>query len=52
MRSLWNKYSLCHYNNNSLHNTDVMAAKDNGLECTCVNNGDFTVLVSGGGRYS
>ena len=27
-----------------------LAAKDSGLECTCVNNGDFTVLVSGGGR--
>ena len=26
-----------------------LAAKDRGLECTCVNN-DFTVLVSGGGR--
>ena len=27
-----------------------LAAKESGLECTCVNNGDFTVLVSGGGR--
>ena len=26
-----------------------LAAKESGLECTCVNN-DFTVLVSGGGR--
>ena len=27
-----------------------LAAKESGLECTCVNNDDFTVLVSGGGR--
>ena len=27
-----------------------LAAKDGGLECTFVNNDDFTVLVSGGGR--
>ena len=27
-----------------------LAAKDSRLECTCVNNDDFTVLVSGGGR--
>ena len=25
-------------------------AKVSGLVCTCVNNDDFTVLVSGGGR--
>ena len=31
------------------HRCDL-AAKDSGLECTCVNNDDFTVLVSGGGR--
>ena len=28
-----------------------LAAKESGLECTCVNNDNFTVLVSGGGRY-
>ena len=27
-----------------------LAAKESGLECTCVNNDDFTVLVSGGDR--
>ena len=27
-----------------------LVAKESGLECTCVNNDDFTVLVSGGGR--
>ena len=27
-----------------------LAAKHSGLECACVNNDDFTVLVSGGGR--
>ena len=27
-----------------------LAAKENGLEVTCVNNDDFTILVSGGGR--
>ena len=27
-----------------------LAAKECGLECTCVNNDDFTVLVSGGSR--
>ena len=27
-----------------------LAAKESGLECTCVNNDDFTVLVSGDGR--
>ena len=27
-----------------------LAAMENGLECTCVNNDDFTVLVSGDGR--
>ena len=27
-----------------------LAAKDSGLECACVNNGDFIVLASGGGR--
>ena len=27
-----------------------LAAKESGLECACVNSGDFTVLVSGGGR--
>ena len=27
-----------------------LAAKESGLECTCLNNDDFTVLVSGGGR--
>ena len=27
-----------------------LAAKASGLECACVNNADFTVLVSGGGR--
>ena len=25
-------------------------SKDSGLECACVNNDDFTVLISGGGR--
>ena len=25
-----------------------LAAKESGLGCTCVNNADFTVLVSGG----
>ena len=28
-----------------------LAAKESGLECTCVNNDDFAVLVSGGSRY-
>ena len=28
-----------------------LAAKESGLECTCVNNDDFTVLVSGRGRH-
>ena len=27
-----------------------LAAKESGLECACVNNDTFTVLVSGGGR--
>ena len=27
-----------------------LAAKESGLKCTCGNNDDFTVLVSGGGR--
>ena len=27
-----------------------MAAKESGPECTCVNNDDFSLLVSGGGR--
>ena len=27
-----------------------LAAKDSGLECTCMNSDDLTVLVSGGGR--
>ena len=27
-----------------------LGAKESGLECTCVNNDDFTVLVSGGSR--
>ena len=27
-----------------------LAAKESGLECTCMNNDNFTVLVSGGGR--
>ena len=27
-----------------------LAVKKRGLECTCLNNDDFTVLVSGGGR--
>ena len=27
-----------------------LAAKESGLECACVNNDDFTVLVSGGDR--
>ena len=27
-----------------------LAANESGLECKCVNNDDFTVLVSGGGR--
>ena len=27
-----------------------LAAEESGLECTCMNNEDFTVLVSGGGR--
>ena len=26
-----------------------LTAKESGLECACMNNGDFTVLVSGGG---
>ena len=29
-----------------------LAAKESGLECSCVNNDDFTVLVSRGGRCS
>ena len=29
-----------------------LAAKESGLECACVNNVDFTGLVSGGGRQS
>ena len=28
-----------------------LAAKESGLECACVNNDNFTVLVSGGGRH-
>ena len=28
-----------------------LVAKESGLECTCMNNDDFTVLVSGTGRY-
>ena len=28
-----------------------LAAKESGLECTCVNNNNFTVLVSGGSRH-
>ena len=28
-----------------------LAAKDGGLECACMNNDNFTVLVSGGGRH-
>ena len=28
-----------------------LAAKESGLECTCMNNDDFTVLISGGGRH-
>ena len=31
------------------HRCDL-AAKDSGLECACMNNDDFTVLVRGGGR--
>ena len=31
------------------HRCDL-AAKESGLECACVNNDNFTVLVSGGGR--
>ena len=27
-----------------------LAVKESGLECSCVNNDDFTVLVSGGSR--
>ena len=27
-----------------------LAAKGSGLECACVNNDNFTVLVSGGAR--
>ena len=26
-------------------------SRESGLECACINNDDFTVLVSGGGRY-
>ena len=33
---MWHQYNL--------------AAKESGLECACMNNDDFTVLVSGGGR--
>ena len=28
-----------------------LAAKESGLECTCVNNDEFTVLVSGGSKH-
>ena len=28
-----------------------LAAKESGLQCTCVNSDNFTVLVSGGGRH-
>ena len=28
-----------------------LAGKESGLECTCINNDDFTVLVTGGGRH-
>ena len=28
-----------------------LAARESGLECACVNNDNFTVLVSGGGRH-
>ena len=28
-----------------------LASKESGLECTCVNNDNLTVLVSGGGRH-
>ena len=28
-----------------------LAAKESGLECISMNNDDFTVLVSGGGRH-
>ena len=27
-----------------------LASKKSGLECACMNNGDFTVLITGGGR--
>ena len=29
-----------------------LADKESGLQCTCVNNDDFTVLVGGDGRVS
>ena len=45
MRSVWKLSSHCQYNKNDLHGN--LAAKESGLECTCVNNDDFTVLVSG-----
>ena len=30
---------------------DNLVAEESGLECTCVNNNNFTVLVSGGGIH-
>ena len=47
MRSVWKKSSHCQFNENDLQYQCNLAAKESGLECTCVNNDDFTVLVMG-----
>ena len=48
-KSVQKKSSHC-YHNETVCPTSNQTAKESGLECTCVNNDDFIVLVSGGGR--
>ena len=51
IHSVQKKSSYCEYNKNSSRDINNLAAKDSRLECTCMNNDNFTVLVSRGGRH-
>ena len=49
MRSVWKKSSLVNGRRTVCDMSGTWQSRS-GLECTCANNDDFTVLVSGGGR--
>ena len=46
IRFVQKKFSHC-YNKTDLHGIDVTWQPESGLECTCMNNDKFTLLVDG-----